>query len=195
MRTKSLRTLAVVASMSLVLGAFVAAPADAKKKKKACPKYTAPDWAADAETTVLTDAATAEEPVTLEFTTGHGAGTTNTDYPDDGDGTLSHSFQNLVVDTKAKSANVFARIDYVPAFDYDLFLRISAGPAVAYEADFNPLTVAGPTPVGGYSTGSAGPGWGQIDGYPTADCSGYTIDIASSITPGGPVTLTLWLEK
>lgn len=194
MGSKSLRTLAVVASTTLVLGAFVAAPAEAKKKK-ACPKFTAPDWAADAETTVLTEAATAEEPVTLEFTTGPGAGTTNADYPDDGNGTLSHSFQNIVVDSKAKSANVFARIDFLPAFDYDLFLRVSAGPSVAYEADFNPFTAAGPTPVGGYSGGSAGPGFSQIDGYTTADCSGYTVDIASSITPGGPVTLTLWLER
>lgn len=194
MGIKSLRALAVVASAALILGAFVAAPADAKKKK-ACPKFTAPDWAADAETTILTDAATAEEPVTLEFTTGHGAGTTSTDYPEDGDGTLSHSFQNVVVDTKAKSSNIHARIDFLPAFDYDLFLRISAGPALAYEADFNPFTAAGPTPIGGYSDGSAGPGWSQIDGYPVPDCAGYTVDIASSITPGGPVTLTLWLEK
>ena len=131
----------------------------------------------------------------MELSTGPGAGTTDANYPDDGGGTISHSFQNILVDSKAKTADVFARIDFVPAFDHDLFLRLSAGPSAAYEADFNPFTAAGPTPIGGYSDGSAGPGWSQIDGYTTADCSGYTIDVASSISPGGPVTLTIWLNE
>ena len=192
MGSKSIRALAVVASAALTLGAFAAAPAEAKKK---CAKYVAPDWAADVETVTVTDSATAEEPLTFELTTGHGAGTTSTDYPEDGDGTLSHAFQNILVDSKAKAAKVFARIDFIPAFDYDLFLRTSAGPALAYEADFNPATAAGPTPVGGYSGGSGAPGWSQIDGYPVPDCSGFTVDVASSITPGGPVTLLIWLEK
>lgn len=189
---KVLRSVAVLASATLVLGAFVAGSADAKKK---CAKYAAPDWAADVKTVTVTDAATEAEPLTFELTTGHGAGTTSADYPEDGDGTLSHSFQNILIDSKAKTANVYARIDFIPAFDYDLFLRLSAGPSAAYEADFNPFTAAGPTPVGGYSDGSAGPGWSQIDGYTTADCSGYTVDVASSITPGGPVTLKIWLGK
>lgn len=192
---RTIRTLAAVTSAALVAGALIAVPAEAKKKPKKCAPYAAPDWAADVETVTVTDSATAEEPLTFELTTGHGAGTTNADYPDDSDGTISHSFQNILVDPKAKSANLFARIDFIPAFDYDLFLRIPAGPSVAYEADFNPLTVAGPTPVGGYSDGSGGPGFSQIDGFPTADCTGYTVDVASSITPGGPVTLTIWLGK
>jgi hypothetical protein len=189
---KVLRSVAVLSTAALVLGALVVAPANAKKK---CGKYEAPDWAADVETVTVTDAATEDKPLTFELTTGHGAGTTSTDYPEDNDGTTLHSFQNILVDSKAKSANVFARIDYIPTFDYDLFLRIPAGPAVAYEADFNPFTAAGPTPIGGYSDGSGGPGWSQIDGFPTPDCSGYTVDVASSITPGGPVTLTIWLGK
>ncbi|MEA2452879.1 MAG: hypothetical protein QOG04_1589 [Actinomycetota bacterium] len=194
MGSKTIRNLALVASAALLVGAFVAAPASAKKAKK-CPKYTAPDWAADVETATVTDAATESDPLTYDLTTGPGAGTTSTDYPEDGDGTLAHSFQNIVVDSKASTARVFARIDYIPSFDYDLFVRIPSGPAVAYEADFNPFTAAGPTPVGGYSDGSAGPGWSQIDGFTTADCGGYTVDVASSITPGGPVTLKIWLGK
>lgn len=190
---KILRRVAVLASAALVLGAFVAGPADAKNKK--CAKYAAPDWAADVETVTVTDSATEAKPLTYELTTGPGAGTTSADYPEDGDGTLSHSFQNILVDSKAKTARVFARAEFIEAFDYDLFLRLPSGPSVAYEADFNPFTAAGPTPVGGYSDGSAGPGWSQIDGYTTADCSGYTVDVASSITPGGPVTLTIWLGK
>lgn len=195
MKNRTIRTLAAITSSVLVVGAFVALPAEAKKKAKKCTPYVAPDWAADVETVTVTDSATEEEPLTFELTTGHGAGTTSADYPEDGDGTLSHSFQNIVVDPKASVANVFARIEFIEAFDYDLFLRIPAGPAVAYEADFNPLTAAGPTPIGGYSDGSGGPGFSQVDGFPAADCTGYTVDVASSITPGGPVTLTIWLGK
>jgi hypothetical protein len=192
MSSKMIRSLAVVAMAALALGAFSAAPASAKKK---CGKFTAPDWAADAETTVVTDKATADAPITIDLSTGPGMGTTNADYPGDETGSVTHVFQNVIVDTNAKSANLFARIDFIPAFDYDLFLRYIAGPALAYEADFNPATVAGPTGVGASETGHAEPGVSQIDGYPMADCTGYTLDVASGITPGGPVTLTIWLEK
>ena len=193
MQSKTIRSLAVLASATLVLGAFVANPAAAKKKK--CPKYAAPDWAGEAETTIVTDAATADAPIEITLATGPGLGTTNADYPGDETGEISHAFQNVVVDTNAKSANLFARIDFVPAWDYDLFVRLPAGPSVAYEADFNPATVGGPTPVGGYQGGSGGPGYSQVDGYPVPDCYGYTVDVASGITPGGDVTLKLWLEK
>lgn len=192
MRVRTIRTLAVVASTALVLGAYVAAPAEAKKK---CAKYAAPDWAADAETTVVTDKATADAPIEIELETGPGLGFTNPDYPGDETGEVSHSFHNVVVDSKAKSGNLFARIDYAPAWDYDLFLRLSAGPAVAYEADFNPATVAGPSGIGTLEGASAGPGFSQIDGYPVPDCYGYTVDAASGIAPGGGITLKLWLEK
>lgn len=194
MGTKTVRRSAILAGAALLVGGLIAGPADAKKAKK-CPKYVAPDWAAEVETVTITDDATESDPFTVELSTGPGAGTTNADYPDDSDGTISHSFQNIVIDSKAKVANVYARVDFIPAFDYDLFLRLPSGPSAAYEADFNPFTAAGPTPVGGYSDGSAGPGWSQIDGYATPDCSGYTLDVASSITPGGPATLTVWLGK
>jgi hypothetical protein len=192
MSSKMIRSLAVVAMAALALGAFSAAPASAKKK---CGKFTAPDWAGDAETTVVTDKATADAPITIDLSTGPGAGFTSTDYPADETGSITHVFQNVIVDTNAKSANLFARIDYIPAFDYDLFLRFPAGPALAYEADFNPATAAGPSGVGATESAHAEPGVSQIDGYPMADCTGYTVDVASSITPGGPVTLTIWLDK
>jgi len=194
MRTKSVRTFAVLASAALVLGASVAAPAEAKKKKK-CPKYAAPDWAAGSETSIVTDKATADAPIELELETGPGAGFTNPDYPADETGSVSHTFQNVVVDTNAKSARLFARVEYLPMWDYDFFLRLPAGPSVAYEADFNPLTVGGPSGVGSTDGATAGPGFGQIDGYPVPDCYGYTLDVASSISGGGAVTMKLWLEK
>lgn len=193
MESKTIRSLAVLASAALVAGAFVATPAEAKKKK--CGKYAAPDWASEAETSIVTDKATGDAPIEITLSTGPGLGFTNADYPGDETGSISHAFQNVIVDTNAKSANLFVRIEYPPTWDYDLFLRLPAGPSVAYEADFNPLTAGGPTPVGGTEGATAGPGFGQIDGYPVPDCYGYTVDVASSISGGGDVSLKLWLEK
>lgn len=196
MRSKTLRSLAVVASTALVMGAFVA-PADAKKKKKVkkCAPYTAPEWAGEAETTIVTDAATADAPVEIELDTAPGAGFTSADDPEGGTGDVTKVFHNVVVDSAAASAPLNVRIEYPVVWDYDLFLRVPEGPSVAYEADFNPATVAGPTPVGGNEGGHPEPGAGQIDAYPAADCSGYTVDVSSAITAGGAVTMTLWLGE
>ena len=193
--SKTLRSLAVLASAALVLGAFVA-PADAKKKKvKQCAPYAAPSWAGEAETSVVTDAATADAPVEVELTTAPGAGFTSPDDPEGGTGDVTKVYHNVVVDSAASSAPLNVRIEYAPIWDYDLFLRIPAGPAVAYEADFNPATAGGPTPVGGNEGAHPEVGAGQVDAYPSPDCAGYTVDVSSAITAGGAVTLKLWLGE
>lgn len=197
MSSKTLRSLAVLASAAMVLGAFVA-PADAKKKKKkapVCAPYTTPEWAGEAETTTVTDKATAEAPIEIELSTAAGVGFTNADDPEGGDGDVTRVFHNVVVDSAAASAPLNVRIEYAPVWDYDLFLRTPEGPSVAYEADFNPATAAGPTPVGGNEGAHPEVGAGQIDAYAAPDCSGYTVDVSSAITAGGAVTMTLWLGE
>jgi len=196
--SRLMRIVAVVAAATMVMGAMVA-PADAKKKKKkkkpkACPTYVSPDWAGDAETTIVTDKATADAPVELEIATDPGLGFTSASEPGGGDGEATFKYHNVVVDSAAASANLFVRIEYAEAWDYDLFLRTPDGAAVAYEADFNPATVGGPTPVGGNEGAHPEPGAGQIDGAASLDCTGYSVEIGSAITPGGAVALTLWLE-
>jgi hypothetical protein len=196
-KTRFLRTLAVVSAATLVLGVTVL-PADAKKKKKkpkACPTYVTPEWAGEAETTIVTEKATADAPIEVELETGPGLGFTSTDGPEGDTGQTSHVFHNIVVDTAAASGNLFVRAEYAPTWDYDLFLRLPDITAVAYEADFNPATAGGPTPVGGNEGAHPEPGAGQIDGFSSLDCSGYTMDVASAITPGGALTLKVWLEK
>ena len=195
MSARTVRTLAAVTSAVLVMGAFAAAPAGAKKKPKKCAPYASPAWATDAETTVLTDKATAEAPIEVEIATDPGVGFTSTDGPDGDTGETSHKFHNVVVDTKAASSNLFVRAEYLAAWDYDLFLRLPVLAAVAYEADFNPATVNGPTGIGATEGGHAEPGVSQIDGFPSLDCAGYTVDLASGITAGGAVLLKLWLER
>ena len=192
--SKTLRSLAVLASAALVVGAFVA-PADAKKKAKKCAPYASPSWAVDAETTVLTDKATADAPVEVELTTAPGVGFTSADDPSGGTGDVTKVYHNVVVDSAAASAPLSVRVEYAPVWDYDLFLRIPAGPSLAYEADFNPATAAGPTPVGGMEGAHAEPGASQIDAYPSPDCAGYTIDVSSAITAGGAVTVKMWLGE
>jgi hypothetical protein len=198
MRTsKVLRTIAVLSTSALVLGAFAAGPADAKKKKKkppACPTYTAPDWAPESKTTIVTDAATADAPAEFALETAPGAGFSSADEPEGGTGAPSSAYHNIVVDSAAPDASLFVRAEYAPTWDYDIFLRTPEGAPVAYEADFNPLTAAGPTPVGGNEGAHPEPGAGQIDGAASADCTGYTLEVVSGTAPGGTVALTFWLE-
>ncbi|MGH2820162.1 MAG: hypothetical protein ACRDJ5_05890, partial [Actinomycetota bacterium] len=71
MRSRILRTLALLATATLVVGAFAAGPAEAKKKKKkkVCAEYVAGDYAGEAETTVVTEAATEEAPIEVTVAT------------------------------------------------------------------------------------------------------------------------------
>jgi len=190
---KTVRTLAVVASAALLLGAVAVVPAGARAKK--CAPFETSGVGAEAETSIVTDKATADAPIEVTIATDPGAGFTNADDPSGDTGATSHKFHNVQVDSKAKTAKLFVRAEFLPSWDYDLFLRLPEGPSVAYEADFNPLTVGGPTPVGGTSNGHAEPGVSQIDGQVSLDCEGFTVDVGSSITPGGEVTLKFWLEK
>lgn len=189
MRSKNIRTLALVASAALVLGAFVAGPAEARKK---CRPYKPGALGAEAETTKVTDAATEAAPVEVELSTGPGAGFTNADDPSGDTGATSHAFHNVQVDSKSSTAALFVRIEFLPTWDYDLFLRASYGGSVAYEADFNQAAGAG---LGGTQGGHAEQGASQIDGYLARDCDGFTADVAGSSTAGGAVTMKLWLGK
>jgi hypothetical protein len=142
------------------------------------------------ETTIVTDEATEEKPIEVPVDTGPGLGFTSTD-PGGDTGPTSHTYHNIQVDPKAKTTGLYVRVEYLEAFDYDLFLRLADGTAVAYEADFNPAPVG----AGGTDGGHAEQGAGQIDGYEANNCDGFTMDIASAISPGGEVTMTLWLGE
>lgn len=200
---KLVRSLALIATASLVLGAFVAGPADAKKKKKKKPKvatcapYTPGEVGADAPVTIVTDAATEEAPVEVTVSTTQGLGFTSSDVGGD-QGPTSHAFSNVQVDSASSGRGLYARVEFNPAYDYDHFLRTADGAAVAYSAGFNQAMVAGdPTGMTGLDgTGNGGhseQGAEQIDGYATSDCDGFTHDIASAGSPGGDVTVKYWL--
>ena len=196
-----MRSIAVLASAGLVMGAFVAAPAEAaKKKKKTCAAYSPGDTGAGADTTIVTDAATAEKPVEIALDTAEGLGLSSSDGPSGDEGHTSHAYTNVQVDSASPEAGLFVRVEFSPAFDYDLFLRSSDGTAVAYTAGFNQgiTPVGDPSGLGLDGTGHGGhseQGAEQIDGWLTADCDGFTVDVVSAVTPGGDVTVKYWLGE
>jgi hypothetical protein len=199
MRTgRTLRSIAVLASVALLLGAFVAGPAQAKKKKKkkppvaVCATYTPTSWGAEQPITVVTDANTADAPLTLEVATAAGVGSSSAASPDDGDGATSHAFANVQIDSAAPTTGLYATLHYAPVWDYDLFVRGDDGVGLAYSAGF---AEGVPFLDGTGNGGRTGTGTENIEGLTTNDCQGYLVDIAGATTPGQTVTLDLWLGE
>lgn len=193
-----IRSLAVVALASLVMGAFMVAPADAKKKKKkpkACATYVPGENGADAPITVVTDAATEEAPVEVTVATAEGLGFSSAEGPSGDEGHTSHAYANVQVDSAASGAGLYARVEFAPTWDYDAFLRTADGTAVAYSAGFNQVIVPAFGLDGTGHGGHSEQGAEQIDGWTTSDCDGYTYDIVSAGTPGGDVTVKFWLGE
>jgi hypothetical protein len=176
-----------------MLGALVAAPAEAKKGG-ACKKAKASGIGKGAPVSVVTDKATEDAPLSVTVATDPGAGLSSPDGPGGDTGNTAHAYYNVQVDSAAKSSKLFVRAEYVPGLDYDLYLRTNYGSSLAYAAGFNaPIPAAGldGTGFGGHSEVGAE----QIDGWISADCAGYVIDVVSASTPGGDVTLKFWLTK
>lgn len=199
--SKLIRTTAVVVGAALVFGAFVAAPAEAKKKKKhkkpaACAPYVPGEAGADQPITVVTDAATADAPVEVKLSTDPGLGFSSSDGPSGDEGATSHAYTNVQIDSAAASRGLYVRVEFAPTWDYDLFLRSSDGTAIAYAAGYNVAPVSDPLGVGLDGTGHGGhseQGAEVLDGVDSPDCTGYTIDVSSASTPGGDVTVKYWL--
>lgn len=190
---KTIRTLSVVATAALLVGGLVAGTADAKKKPKKCAPYAPSQWSSDIPVTMVTDAHTAEAPLEITVPTSPGAGTSSSDSPENSDESkAAHAFLNVQVDSAAKLTGLYGTLEFTPAFDYDLFFRGNDGVGLAYSAGTShlvPLLGIDGTGHGGHS----GAGTENIDGLQTADCTGYLVDVVTSIGPGGDVTLKLWL--
>lgn len=198
-KPRSIRTLSVIASAALIVGAFAAGPADAKKKKKPkpCAPYVPGELGADQPITLVTDAATAEAPVEVELDTEPGFGFTSPNGASDDEGAPTHVFTNVQVDSALPETGLYIRLEFPDGTEYDLFARLADGTSYAYVAGSNhtgPLVAEGGldgTGNGGYSEVGAE----NLEGLTTADCAGYTVDVASAITPGGAVTLKYWLGE
>ena len=183
-----IRSLAVLASAGLIMGAFVAAPAEAKKKKpKGCAAYVPGENGADLETTKVTSANTADAPATVELEVGPGLGIGR---DPEGEGAhVSHAFANLQVDPTASSDLLNIKVAWTnPAEDFDLYLDAADGTELASSGGVLNQTF-------GSEYAHTDFGYESIIGYPVSDCEGFTIDVVGAGTPGGTVTVTYWLGE
>lgn len=190
------RLLCAALIMGLV-ASMAAAPASAAKKKKPkppppppCAVYTPGEQGAEGEVTVVTDAATEAAPLEMEVEAHPGLALTAPDDP-----TSGHSYYNVQVDTSLPEAGLFVRLEWSgpPVRDYDLWLNYADGTNASNAHGFNPDHAGpfSPTSDGGHTEPTAE----QIDGTHSADCQGYTLDVATSMAEGGTLTLKMWLGE
>ena len=197
MGSRSIRILAVVASAALILGALVAGPADAKKKKKGCPAASFVEPASPSgsrtevpggEVTTITDTATADAPVVIEYEHGPALWDTANQEPIVED----TKWFNIQVDSAAPAAALYARQEWpIPSVsDMDLYLWDGpSGAQVAVSGAFNGAPV--PVPVVGETGGM---GYESISGLVVGDCAGLAVESRAFMTAGEVMTLKVWLE-
>ena len=204
MSKRSIRSLAVLASAALVLGAFVAGPADAKKRKKkkpagcAAPAYVEPQSpsasrteAPAAEVVKITDAATEEAPVVIEFDHGPALWDTANQAPIVED----TKWFNIQVDSAAPSTGLYLLQEWaIPSLsDMDLYLWDGAtGAQAAVSGALNLAPAPVMIPIVGETGGM---GYESISGFLVGDCTGFSIESRAFMTPGEAMTLTIWLGE
>ncbi|MFP5297425.1 MAG: hypothetical protein ACLGHL_00355 [Actinomycetota bacterium] len=193
------KTIATMLAAGLVAGAFLAVPAEAKKKKKkkpaACAAYVPGEKGAEAETLVVTDAATAEAPATFDFSL--------PEYFLEGiDGGQPSVPLNVQVDSAASTAGLYVTWEFQSHRDYDLWAYRADGSEAASSHGFQPLidTKGAPGPADQSNTASNHAGESTADtenivGLITPDCGGYTLEMLNYLGEGGDFQLKVWLGE
>lgn len=198
---RSIKTFSVLASAALVITSMLAGTADAKKKKPktppppaSCAAYVPGEEGAEAKTTVVTDAATAEAPVIVELEAGMGLGN-DLGLAGGAYNETSSIYHNVQVDSANPNAGLYVKLQFAEYHDYDLYLNTAGGDNAATSGDANAAHGHGlgsGAPEGGWEAGSD---YESVLGINTPDCGGYTARIVSYLTNGGTVTLSMWLGE
>jgi len=186
---RSIRVLAPLVSATLAAGALAAAPVHAAKPCKAF-KPVAPqspsaqaDEALDAKVVKLTNKATADKPVTIEFAQPPGL------WNPDGSGPIvdNSEFFNFQVLSKASTVELNLHVVWATpsASDIDEYLYSSSGIEVSSSVAFNPAPAVNPSTGGG--------GFEKIT-IGARRCDGFTLESRPFITPGENVTIHAWLD-
>ena len=195
MTSKTMRQIAVLASATLLLGAFVAGPADAGKRKKKkppvpiCATYVPSGTAEGAEVNVVTDAHTAEAPLSITLTTEPGAGAGR---DPEGEGMfVSHVYVPIQVDTaSAAGGALYSHLTWGTVIeDFDQYLDAPDGTVVANSAGYGTVD-DGSTEDSEHDFGSE-----KIISVDSVDCTNYTLDVVTAMAHGGEVTLDLYLGE
>lgn len=160
-----------------------------------CAPYQPGEMGAEAETTLVTAAATEEKPIEMEFTFGRAMGS----YAPAPVDTSVHVLHNVQVDAAAAEAGLWVKLESPVTDDPDLYAYWNTGKEAARAAGFNQALAAGPLPLGLFSGtgngGHSGFGYEQLDGIRTPDCAGFTLDLVNWLGQGGKYKLKLWLGE
>ena len=195
-----IRTVAVIAMSAFVLGAFVAGPADAKKKKKkpaVCSAFQPGEYGTDKPTLVVTDTATEDAPAIQKVTVAESAADADLTGLALSPGT---DVFNVQVDSKAKEAGLHILVEFPERNDVDLNVFHTDGSYAARAHGFNPLLAIEPTIDENFGnlSGHAGestPSSEHIVGLRTADCGGWTVDVQNWLGMGGEFDVKVWLGE
>ena len=206
-KSRSIRTLSVIASAALIVGAFIAGPADAKKKKKpkpvaGCPAVTPIEPNSDSTQTAevleqpvvtVTDAHTADAPLVFEYE--HGPALWRIDQVPVEEDTV---FFNIQVDSANPDAGLYVFQEWAkqPGSDMDLYIwDVVTGEEATHSGSSNvtPVPVAEGGEYHGQNTGA----WGleSVSGFPVTDCAGFTVESRAFSTAGEAMTLSVWLGE
>jgi hypothetical protein len=138
------------------------------------------DDARKAGTVIVSNGATAEEPMSLKIQAPAGTPTAPEEV-----------LLNVQLTTQGQPMGFYARYEFGPAEDYDVIVQRRNGEEAARADGFNPGAVgpgAEPNENGGHSEVGAE----QIDGLASRHCDGYTLRLVSKSGAGGEATLKLW---
>lgn len=196
------RVIAVVLAGGLLASAVIAGPATAAKKKKkpkpaVCAPYAPGELGAGQPIVTITDAATAEAPVTQTVSLDQSVADLTFGATD----SAAAAF-NVQVDSAAPSTGLYAKITFEPRRDFDIFLRYPDGSEGASSHGWNTV-YEDPGDAGGETTSLSSTGHGgettdtseTIHGIATADCGGWTVDVQNHLGMASDITVELWLGE
>ena len=163
-----------------------------KKKPKppaaSCAPYAPGEDGAEAQTSVITEAATEEKPVVVEYEAEMGGPSSPLV---DAFDFRSFLYHNVQVDSLSPDTGLYVKTEFTEYHDYDLALFHADGTEAASSGESQPVAGAGGgSPDGAWEGGS---NYEMVTGIRTADCAGYTVRVAGYLTTGGPVTISMWI--
>ncbi len=159
-----------------------------KTRVRKCKAFAPGEAGAEAPTVKLTDKATEKKPVEQAVTLDGSVA--------DIAGDPSSAYVNIQVDSKAKSAGLYALLEFPERRDYDMNLLHTDGSYAARARSFNPVLG---TPGEQFSEpGHGGEGTTTSEmlvGIKTSDCGGWTLEAQNWLGEGGDFAIKLWLGK